>query len=124
MTPITLHAKLRARERYSVILTDDDALALIALCKNGRAPCMRSDHLGRVHIGALDGKIMVFSLHPHEDRILTFLPRDYFSRGAKKAHRHSAGRWQERAGVHVAAENPTYSRAALKREAIDLGDEE
>lgn len=123
---MTFHAQERALERYGFVPSLAEVATLLAACGNGRAPCMKSNALGRVHIGAVRGKCMVFALRPDEDVIITFLPHDYFQPQSRAAHKKqlNGGRWKTAMKPHVAAEKPTYSRARVKRERLDAdGDE-
>lgn len=124
MRHATEHAIARAQERYSLTLVEGDIAKILADCRSGRATCWKvTDGGNKVHICALQGKILVVMVDPRADFIITFLPRDYFTAGSTLAHKQKAGA-KQRAKASPASIR-RHARRQTERQVIkdSLGDD-
>lgn len=88
----TEHARERARERYGLDLTDDDAAEIVRATKDGRAQMMaRYGSGGRVFIWTFRGRLLIAAMAPDEDVIRSFLPSDYFLKNSRHTHKIDEG---------------------------------
>jgi hypothetical protein len=81
----TEHARTRAIERYKLILTDADLIAIHTACTSGRAPAMSKDSDGAVHIFTWHGHRVYPLISIKTKRLVTFMPLDYFAPGQRGA---------------------------------------
>ena len=113
----TMHAKIRAEERYGLDLSHEDFEAILAEIQSGRSPCMRMvEKVGRVHIVRFHGDILIVALALDKDVITTMLPPDYFCKGSTLKRAQGANIAKQKHKKTASALNPEYRRARWKND--------
>jgi hypothetical protein len=70
------HAKLRAEERYGVILSDADLRGLVDQIKAKKSVCTKKLIDAEIHAVSFLGKALIAVYVPKDSMIVTFLPID------------------------------------------------
>lgn len=87
----TDHARIRAKERYGLDLTDADLCEIVDACLGGKAVIQRAKAGCTVYIFDRAGTRMVPLIDPERRLLITFLPDDAVTAGSRLRHQRRQG---------------------------------
>jgi hypothetical protein len=120
MARFTEHARDRARERYGLELSDADLQGIWRTCVNRTALLAKADDKTHIFIVQFKGTSVVPVLPANDERIITFLPSDFFARGQRMQYYKGLGVAKQKCRHAKFAGGPTYRRERISvRDVMD-----
>lgn len=112
---VTAHARVRLMERYGLKLPEFALAEIVTLCASGKAPCMAVSGEAHDFIVRWEGRALVLRMDGKRTHIITFLPPDHFSKGARLRRKMAGNAAKQKPKKTPWARNPDYARARHKR---------
>lgn len=112
---VTDHARMRLLERYGFRLPEWALSEIVTACRTGKAACLAISGEALDFIVRWEGRALVVRMDVDKSHIITFLPPDHFSKGARLRRMLTRNTAKQKSKKMPWAENPDYSRARHKR---------